>query len=81
MSEQSTEELERKRMEEAFKNYVASHPLPADHELDDAECHNCGEPWDEDNWSVRHIHGGPSPAETWMYECPGCERETFQVGI
>jgi len=56
-------------------------PLPADHELDDAECHNCGEPWDGgDDWDDRHLHGGPSLGETWKYQCPNCGFETFEVG-
>lgn len=62
-------------------DYVWAKPLPPEHELDKAECHNCGEPWnDGDEWDVRHLHGGPSAGETWMYECPNCEHETFEVG-
>jgi hypothetical protein len=58
-----------------------SRPLPADHELDEAECHNCGEPWDDGSeWDKRHIHGGASLGETWTYECPNCGFETFEVG-
>lgn len=55
-------------------------PLPGDHELDDAECHNCGEPWDDERWNERHLHGGPSAGETWKYRCPNCGFETFEVG-
>lgn len=56
-------------------------PLPPEHELDDAECHNCGEAWnDGENWDERHLHGGPSAGETWKYRCPNCEFETFEVG-
>ena len=55
-------------------------PLPAEHELDDAECHHCGEPWnDGEEWGERHLHGGPSAGETWRYECPNCGFETFEV--
>jgi len=60
-------------------DYVPTKSLPL--ETEDAECHNCGEPWnDGEDWDVRHLHGGPSAGETWLYECPGCERETFEVG-
>lgn len=65
---------------DVIEDCVVTRPLPADHELDEAECHNCGEPWDEDEWDVRHLSGGPSIGETWKYKCPGCERETFEVG-
>jgi len=55
--------------------------LPPEHELDDAKCHNCGEPWnDGDGWDERHIHGGPSLGEDWKYSCPNCGFETFEVG-
>ena len=59
-----------------------SRPLPEEHELDDAECHNCGESWnDGEEWDERHLHGGPSLGETWMYRCPNCGFETFEVGV
>lgn len=69
------------RYEEAFEGYVGAKPLPPEHRLDNAECHNCGEPWDGgDDWGERHIRGGASAGETWKYECPGCGHETFEVG-
>jgi len=76
---QSSDDIE--RFEEAFEGYVGSRPLPLEHKLHDAECHNCGEPWDGgEQWDERHIHGGSSAGETWKYECPNCGHETFEVG-
>lgn len=57
-----------------------SKPLPLDHKLDEAECHNCGEPWDEDKWKERKIPTGPSAGEDWKYRCPRCGFETFECG-
>lgn len=57
-----------------------SKPLPLEHELDEAECHNCGEAWDEEKWEERHLHGGPSLGEDWKYTCPNCGFETFECG-
>lgn len=69
-------------VDELRKLRPRSKPLPAEHELDDAECHNCGEPWnDGDGWDERHLHGGPSLGEDWKYKCPNCGFETFEVGI
>lgn len=68
------------RFEEVFEDYVGAKPLPEEYELDDAECHHCGVPWDEDRWDVRHINTPGALGETWMYECPGCKHETFEVG-
>ena len=65
----------------SFEDYVPSKPLPEEHELDDAECHNCGEQWDGETWDERHVAGGPSLAEDWYYRCPGCGHETFEAGI
>lgn len=60
-------------------DYVWPKPLPL--ETDDATCHNCGEPWNGgEEWDERHLHGGPSAGETWLYTCPGCGEETFEVG-
>lgn len=57
-------------------------PLPPDHELDDAECHNCGEPWnDGEEWDERHYHGGASAGEDWKYFCPNCGFGVYEVGI
>lgn len=67
-------------LEEAYEDYVPAMPLPEDHELEDAECHNCGEPWDEDEWDVRHINAPDTMGETWKYQCPGCGHETFEAG-
>jgi hypothetical protein len=62
-------------------DYVHAKPLPLEHELDDAVCHNCGEPWNGgEGWDERHLSGGPSLGEDWMYTCPGCGEETFEVG-
>lgn len=55
-------------------------PLPPEHELDEAECHNCGHPWNEEEWKERHVSGGPSPGESWYYSCPNCGFEVFEVG-
>lgn len=63
-------------------DYVQAKPLPPEHELDDAECHNCGEPWnDGEDWEETHYHGGPSAGEDWKYRCPGCGEQTFECGI
>lgn len=63
-------------------DYVRAKPLPPDHELDNADCHNCGEPWNGgEGWDERHISGGASLGEDWYYTCPGCGHETFEVGI
>lgn len=67
--------------EEAYEDYIAARPLPEDHELDDATCHHCGTPWNEDTWTERHINPPGTVSETWYYECPGCGHETFEVGI
>jgi len=63
----------------------ALHPgcrlLPLEHELDEAECHNCGEPWDGgDEWDEQHFHGGASIGESWKYQCPNCGFQTFECG-
>lgn len=56
-------------------------PLPSENELEDAECHNCGEPWNDGvEWDERHLHGGASLGEDWKYKCPNCGFETFQCG-
>ena len=55
-------------------------PLPPEHELDDAECHNCGEPWNGDDWDEQHFHGGPSIGEGWKFKCPNCGFQTFECG-
>ena len=61
--------------------YPRTKPLPAEHKLDEAECHNCGHPWDGgDDWAERHLHGGPSAGEDWKYRCPNCGFETFECG-
>lgn len=44
-------------------DYVRAKPLPPKHKLDDAECHNCGYPWDEEEWEEKNYHGGPSIGE------------------
>lgn len=77
-----TTDDEREQMIEDLADYVHAEPLPAEHELDDAECHNCGEDWNGgEDWNERHLHGGPAAGEDWKYQCPGCEHETFEVGI
>jgi hypothetical protein len=43
-------------------------------------CPECGHPFDPDEWDVRHLHGGASLGETWIYSCPGCGQETAEVG-
>lgn len=49
--------------------------------LEDGEpCPECGYPFGDD-WDERHVHGGPSLGEDWIYECPGCEQETCVIGI
>ena len=68
-------------LEEAFQDHVSTRPLPPEHELDDAECHNCGEPWDRETWDVRHLDPPGSIMESWLFECPNCEEETFEVSI
>jgi len=67
---------------EEHRNLVPrTQPLPPEHKLDDAECPNCGEPWDEGiAWDKRHFHGGASAGETWKYACPNCGFATFEVG-
>lgn len=68
-------------LDAAYEDYVHSKPLPEEHEQGDAECHNCGEPWDEDEWEERKVTGNPAiPGESWYYTCPGCGHETFEVG-
>lgn len=67
--------------EELRRLHPQSRPLPLEHELDDAECHNCGEPWDGgDEWDDRRLPSGPSAGETWKYQCPNCGFETFETG-
>lgn len=72
---------ESERRAEAFKHEVAVRPLPREGERDDAECPNCGHAWDDEDWIEHHYHGGASAGESWKYECPNCERETFEVAI
>jgi hypothetical protein len=49
--------------------------------LDEGEpCPECGYTYDSDEWEVRHLHGGDTLGETWLYTCPSCEQETCEVG-
>ena len=43
-------------------------------------CPECDYPFDSDEWNVRHLTGGPSLGESWIYTCPECEQETCSVG-
>ena len=62
-------------------DFAAAEPLPTPPELNDAKCHNCGHPWGGgDEWTERHLTHGPAVGETWMYECPNSEEETFNCG-
>lgn len=47
---------------------------------DGDECHICGEEFDADEWHERHVTGGASAGESWIYQCPNCEVETVDVG-
>ena len=61
--------------------YPHTKPLPPEHELDDAECHNCGEPWDEDEWDAWYSGKGIEMGEEiWAYQCPNCGFQTFECG-
>ncbi len=54
---------------------------PVRRPLEDGEpCPECGYEFDHEEWDVRHLHGGPSAGESWIYECPSCEQETAEVG-
>lgn len=54
---------------------------PTRRPLEDGEpCPECGYLFDSDEWDVRHVHGGPSLGEDWIYTCPGCEQETCVIG-
>lgn len=53
---------------------------PTRRPLEDGDpCPECGHPFDSDEWDVRHLHGGPSAGESWLYTCPGCEQETCVI--
>lgn len=43
-------------------------------------CPECGHSFDADEWDVRHLRGGASAGESWIYKCPGCEQETCSIG-
>jgi hypothetical protein len=67
--------------DELRKLHVTAVPLPPEHEIEDAECHNCGEPWNGgEDWDESHYHGGASAGEDWKYTCPNCGFQTFEVG-
>lgn len=68
-------------VEEYRQLHPGTRPLPLEHELDDAECHNCGHPWDGgDEWDEQRLPMGPSAGETWKYSCPDCGFATFECG-
>jgi len=49
--------------------------------LDDGDpCPECGHPFDAEEWDERHLCGGPSIGEDWLYTCPNCDQETCEVG-
>ena len=66
-------------IDELRKLHPRAKPLPPEHEIDDTECHNCGQPWNDD-WKERKIPNGPSLGEDWKYKCPNCGFETFECG-
>lgn len=62
-------------MEEAFEDVPTRRPL------DEGDpCPECGYEFDSDEWDCRHLHGGPSLGEDWIYTCPNCEQETCSIG-
>jgi len=56
-------------------DYMRTEPLPETN----AHCPNCGRTYD-DEWTVRHLSGGPQIGETWLYTCPKCNNETLECG-
>ncbi len=46
---------------------------------EDDPCPECGYPFDPGEWETRHLRGGPTPGETWLYTCPDCEQETVKI--
>lgn len=49
--------------------------------LDEGDpCPNCGYEFDSDEWDERHLHGGASLGENWVYTCPKCNQETCEIG-
>lgn len=54
---------------------------PSRESLDDGEpCPECGYEFDADEWDDRHVHGGASLGEDWIFTCPNCEKETCVIG-
>lgn len=44
------------------------------------ECYICSRVFDHQEWDYRHLTGGASAGETWIYTCPNCDVETIEVG-
>lgn len=62
-------------IEEAFAD------LPQRESLEEGEpCPECGYEFDSDEWEVRHLTGGDTVGEDWIYTCPGCDQETCMIG-
>lgn len=46
---------------------------------EDEPCPECYFPFVPRLWPVRHLHGGPSVGESWIYTCPYCLQETCVI--